>query len=123
MCLLISQPCPLASVTTVEVPSLDLKSGSGLEIFLRNMAHERIQTHLNDVIFRRDVEQCEREQVAPYKVKFADNRALVDAVFKVNLVWFFLDVRLSLLVCFRFFVVLNVPKSARISLCVHPPFV
>ncbi|XP_076457065.1 myosin-IIIa-like [Babylonia areolata] len=75
---------PLTPITVVDSVAPEFKphdSTGGLETFLRNMATERLQHHLYDVIFHRDVETCERERVTAYKIKFAHNTELISAVF------------------------------------------
>lgn len=75
---------PLTPITVVDSVAPEYShqaSTGGLEAFLRNMASERLQCHLYDVIFHRDVEACESERVTAYKIKFAHNTDLISAVF------------------------------------------
>ena len=81
----LSSQGPQTAITVVESPAQDIEGTTGgLETFLRNMAAERIQCHLYDVIFLRDVETCKRERVQAYKIKYADNTDLINAVFGVR---------------------------------------
>ena len=83
--LAISDQGAQTAVTVVESPAQEADGTTlGLETFLRNMAAERIQYHLYDVIFQRDVETCEREGLSAYKIKYADNTELISAVFGVS---------------------------------------
>ena len=83
--LAISDQGPQTAVTVVESPAQEADGTTlGLETFLRNMAAERIQYHLYEVTFQRDVETCAREHVKAYKIKYADNTELISAVFGVR---------------------------------------
>ncbi|KAK7469470.1 hypothetical protein BaRGS_00036536, partial [Batillaria attramentaria] len=73
----------LTPVAVIESPAHEDLQINRLETFLRNMAAERIERHLHDVIFQRDVEACEKERVQAYKIKFADNAELINMTFRV----------------------------------------
>nr|KAG5688402.1 hypothetical protein BaRGS_026670 [Batillaria attramentaria] len=72
----------LTPVAVIESPAHEDLQINRLETFLRNMAAERIERHLHDVIFQRDVEACEKERVQAYKIKFADNAELINMTFR-----------------------------------------
>ena len=99
----LSSQGPQTAITVVESPAQDIEGTTGgLDTFLRNMAAERIQYHLYDVIFRRDVESCNREGVQAIKIKYADNTKLISAVFGVR--WFVRSAQFILLVLVVYYV-------------------
>ncbi|PVD32461.1 hypothetical protein C0Q70_07899 [Pomacea canaliculata] len=71
----------LTAVCVVDSVGVDTTGLQGLDSFQRNMAAEAMENYLNAAILQRDVDCCEREDIAAYRVKYMDNTLLVQAVF------------------------------------------